>query len=360
MSLWDSPSGEYFTSYEERMGLVRWRIEKIALAIGLPLPFIYPVGVELGIFATGQMMFISFIYIMAIAVIGLNIILGYAGEIVLAQGAFMAIGAWTATNLINAGIGLIPALLAGGLITAIISLVVGLPSFRVKGFYIAITTLALQFISEWFFSNSALEWLHGGTRHTLPGEIGLVGEFAVVTRGEPSFYYLSLVTLALVALLSWNISRTGIGRSLKAVRDNDLAAEVLGINVYLNKLLAFSLGGFVIGVAGGLYAFYLRSIDPEFFTLELTIEHYVMLIFGGLGHVWGAITGAGIVTLLDEYFRHWIIDFAQAFGLSPSATAVQPILFGFVIIAVLVIEPKGAMAVFAKVKEYLRNWPYAY
>ncbi len=360
MSLWDSPSGEYFTSYEERMGLVRWRIEKLVAIFGVPLPFLVPLGVELGLIGRGQMTFMAFIMITAIAVIGLNIILGYAGEIVLAQGAFMAIGAWTATRLINAGTGLIPALLAGGVVTGLVSLVVGLPSFRVKGFYIAITTLALQFIAEWFFANPELSILHGGTRHSLPRSIGLLGDFVVITRGDASFYYLALVSLTLVALLSWNISRSSVGRSLKAVRDNDLAAQVLGVNVYLNKLLAFSLGGFVIGVAGGLYAFYLRHIEVDFFTIQMTIDHYVMLIFGGLGYVWGAIIGTGLVTLLLDYLRSGIITFAQTFGLSPSATAIRPIIFGFIIIIVLIVEPKGLMAVLGKVKEYLRNWPYAY
>lgn len=355
MSLWDNPCGEYFTDYRQRMGLVRWRIEWIALLVGLPIPLLAPFYVK-----RTTMLFLASIYIAAIAVLGLNIILGYAGEIVLAQGAFMAIGAYTASQLLGAGTGIIPAVLVGGVLTGLVSLVVGLPSFRVKGFYIAITTLALQFIAEWFFNNPELAWLHGGGQQQVPRGAGLVGGFFEISRRDPAFYYLTLVALIVFALLSWNISRTGIGRSLRAVRDNDLAAGVLGINVYRTKLLAFSLGGFVIGVAGGLQAINLRVIDPGFFTIELTIDHYVMLIFGGLGHVWGAIIGTATVTVVLDSLRSNIIEFAQLFGLSPSATALRPIIFGFVIIAVLVLEPKGIIAVLGKIKEYLRNWPYAY
>jgi len=355
MSLWDRPSGEYFTDYESRMGLVRWRVERIALALGLPIPLLLPFLVD-----RSTRLFVAAIYITAVAVIGLNVILGYAGEIVLAQGAFMAIGAYTTSRMLGADVGLLPALVVAGLVTAFVSMLVGLPSFRVKGFYIAITTLALQFISEWFFANPEMEWIHGGSQQFMPREVGLVGEFLPVARNDPSFYYLTLFVLAFFALLSWNVSRTGIGRSLRAVRDNDLAAAVLGINVYYNKLLAFSLGGFIVGVSGGLYSLYIRTINPEFFTIQLTIDHYVMLIFGGLGHVWGAIIGSATVTFVLDTLRSNIIAFAQTFGLSPSATAIRPVIFGFVIIAVLVLEPRGILAVLGKIKEYFRNWPYAY
>lgn len=358
MSLWDSPSGEYFTDYESRMGLVRWKIERIALLLALPIPLALP-------FLVGRStwLFVSSIYITAIAVIGLNVILGYAGEIVLAQGAFMAIGAYTTSRVLSSGIaefGLLPALLVGGLVTAVVAMIVALPSFRVKGFYIAITTLALQFISEWFFANPEMAFLHGGAQQFMPSQVGLVGGFVEVGRNEPSFYYLTFAMMALFALVSWNLSRTGVGRALRAVRDNDLAAAVLGINVYLNKLLAFSLGGFIIGVSGGLYSLYIRTINPEFFTIQLTIDHYVMLIFGGLGHVWGALLGTGAVSFLLDILRSGIISMAQTFGFSPSSTAIRPVIFGFIIIAVLILEPKGIVAVLGKIKEYLRNWPYAY
>jgi len=342
------PCGEYFTSYEDRMGLVRWRIQRVALLAGLPLPFLVPLA-----FGGGTVSLLTQMYIFAIAVVGLNVILGYAGEIVLAQGAFMAIGAYTTSQVLGSGVGLLPAMLVGGFVAAAVAVAFGLPSFRVKGFYIAISTLALQFISEWFFSNGQAEWLHGGIQQTMPAETGLVGE-AIVIGGGSDIYYLSLVLLLVFAMLSLNLSRTGIGRTFRAVHENDLAAAVLGIRVFYNKLLAFAIGGFIIGVAGGLFGYYIGFISPEFFTLELTLEHYVMLLFGGLGRVWGALLGVGVVTVLQEWINEVVVAVAR------DATALEPVIFGSIIIIVLAVEPKGVLAALGQIKEYLRNWPYAY
>lgn len=341
------PCGEYFTDYESRMGLVRWRIQRIALAFGLPLPFLLPLAPDAPVSLLTQM------YIFAIAVLGLNVILGYAGEIVLAQGAFMAIGAYTTSQLLGTGIGLLPAMLVGGAMAAMVAVLFGLPSFRVKGFYIAISTLALQFISEWFFNNDQAAWIHGGTQQQMPAETGLVADLVTVGGGT-DIYFLSLVLMLLFALLSLNLSRTGIGRAFRAVHENDLAAAVLGVQVFYNKLLAFAIGGFMIGVAGGLFGYYIGFISPSYFTLELTLEHYVMLLFGGMGRVWGALLGVGVVTVLQEWINTAITAVAS------DATALEPVVFGVIIIVVLAVEPKGVLAALGQVKEYLRNWPYAY
>jgi branched-chain amino acid transport system permease protein len=341
------PCGEYFTSYESRMGLFRWRIQRIALVLGLPIPFLLPMFV-----GGGMVTLLSQMFIFAIAVLGLNVILGYAGEIVLAQGAFMAIGAYTTSQLLGTGVGLLPAMLVGGLLTAAVAVAFGLPSFRVKGFYIAITTLALQFIAQdWFFPNPQLEWLHGGSQQQFPFDAGLVGGFVPI-EGDLAIYMLALVSMLVFAVLSLNLSRTGIGRAFRAVHENDLAAAVLGVNVYRNKLLAFAVGGFMVGVAGGLYGYQLGFIDPNFFGLGLTLEHYVMLLFGGLGRVWGALLGVGVVTIVQDLLQGTL----QAFN----ATALTPVLFGVIIIVVLAVEPKGVLAALGQLKEYLRNWPYAY
>lgn len=347
------PCGEYFTDYRQREGLFRWRIQRIALVLGLPIPLLLPFVVRGGTVSTVTAMFIF-----AIAVLGLNVMLGYAGEIVLAQGAFMAIGAYTTSQLLGTGIGLLPAMLVGGLLAATVAVIFGLPSFRVKGFYIAISTLALQFITVWFFNNPKAAWLHGGTQQTFPFAVSLVGPFATISGGRAT-YYLALVLLLAFALLSLNLSRTGIGRTFRAVHENDLAAGVLGVNVFKNKLLAFAIGGFMVGVAGGLYGYYLGFISPEFFTLQVTLEHYVMLLFGGLGRVWGVLVGVGVVTVLQEFLRTFLQlrVVRQAVGAS---TALIPVVFGVIIIVVLAVEPKGVLAALGQLKEYLRKWPYAY
>jgi branched-chain amino acid transport system permease protein len=346
------PCGEYFTDYESRMGLVRWRTQKIALVLGLPVPFLVPLLLE-----GGTLTLLSQAYIFAIAVLGLNVILGYAGEIVLAQGAFMAIGAYSTSRILAAGGGLIPALVVGGLMAAIVAVGFGLPSFRVKGFYIAISTLALQFISEWFFNNTQATFIHGGAQQQFSSTVSVLGPVGQLGTSLDK-YYLALVMMLLFAMVSLNLSRTGIGKTFRAVHENDLSAAVLGVNVFKNKLLAFAIGGFMIGVAGGLYGFQIGFISPGYFTLNLTLEHYVMLLFGGLGRVWGALLGVGVVTLIRDYLREILGVVSEITGMN--ATATVPVFFGAIIIIVLAVEPKGVLAALGKVKEYLRKWPFAY
>jgi branched-chain amino acid transport system permease protein len=346
------PCGEYFTDYESRMGLFRWRTQRIALLLALPIPFLAPLLLQ-----GGMVTLLSQAYIFAVAVLGLNVILGYAGEIVLAQGAFMAIGAYSTSRVLAAGWGLLPALVIGGFAAAIVAVGFGLPSFRVKGFYIAISTLALQFISEWFFNNTQAAFIHGGAQQQYPSTIGLVGEFGKVGAGLDK-YYITLIAVLVFALLSLNLSRTGIGKTFRAVHENDLSAAVLGVNVFKNKLLAFAIGGFMIGTAGGLYGFQIGFISPDYFTLSLTLEHYVMLLFGGLGRVWGALLGVGVVTLLQNYLQDILGVASEITGLN--ATATVPVFFGAIIIVVLAVEPKGVLAALGQIKEYLRNWPFAY
>jgi len=346
------PCGEYFTDYESRMGLFRWRTQKIALVLGLPIPFLVPFLLE-----GGLLTLLSQAYIFAIAVLGLNVILGYAGEIVLAQGAFMAIGAYSTSRLLEAGAGLLPAVAVGGLMAALVAVGFGLPSFRVKGFYIAISTLALQFISEWFFNNGRAAFIHGGAQQQFPSTPSAVGSIGTVGTTLDK-YYIALVAMLLFAIISLNISRTGIGKTFRAVHENDLSAAVLGVNVFKNKLLAFAIGGFMIGVAGGLYGFQIGFISPGYFTLNLTLEHYVMLLFGGLGRVWGALLGVGVVTLIRDYLQSILGIVSDATG--TNATATVPVFFGIIIIVVLAVEPKGVLAALGKIKEYFRKWPFAY
>jgi branched-chain amino acid transport system permease protein len=334
------------------MGLFRWRIQKVALVLGLPVPFLLPMFV-----GGGTMSLLSQVFIFAIAVLGLNVILGYAGEIVLAQGAFMAIGAYSTSRMLGTGAGLLPSVAVGGVIAALVAVAFGLPSFRVKGFYIAISTLALQFISEWFFNNGRAAFIHGGAQQRFPSDVGLVGPLGSV-GSDVSIYYLGLLAMLLFAILSLNLSRTGIGRTFRAVHENDLAAAVLGVDVFKNKLLAFAIGGFMIGVSGGLYGFYIGFISPNYFTLALTLEHYVMLLFGGLGRVWGALIGVGVVTWIQESLRNLLQIVSTLTG--TNATALLSVFFGVIIIVVLALEPKGVLAALGQLKEYLRKWPYAY
>ncbi len=344
------PCGEYFTSYEDRMGLIRWRIERIAFVLGLPIPLVAP------FFLGGELISVfTLIFIFTIAVLGLHVMLSYAGEIVLAQGAFMAIGAYTAARIVNElGLGLLPAMLIGGTITAVVAVIFGLPAWRVKGFYVAISTLALQFIAvEFFFRRSEFEVIHGGAQQSMPSEVGLIGDFLTIGTATEEYYFV-LVIMVLFAILTMNLSRTGIGRMFRALHENDLSAEVLGINRFRNKLMAYAIGGFMVGVAGSLFAVYIGFLSPEFYDIEITLLHYVMLLIGGMGRVWGVVLGVTVVELLDHYILELLVD------IFPDATALEPLFFGIIIIVVLIVEPKGLMAALGQLKEYLRKWPYAY
>lgn len=349
------PCGEYFTDDTERLGLVKWRIQRIALVL-LLVPLLVPILVP----SSGMLSTIIFLYISVVAVAGLNIMIGYTGLLVLAQGALMAIGAYTAANLMLSGVSIVPSLLVAGAVTGLIGLIIGLPSFRMKGIYIGIATLALQYIVEWWIDNPELAWVHGGAQLIMPREMYLFMGFLPIDS-MTRLYYLTLVAMLLFVLMSFNISRTSVGRSLRAVRDNDIVADVLGIPTYRYKLISFSLGSFYVGIAGGLWSIYVGFISTEHFGLQVTLDHYVMLLFGGLGRVWGVIIGAATVTVIQEFLR----DVASLVsmlvpGLAASVFPMRQIVFGIVIILVLVIEPKGVLAALGQLKEYLRNWPYAY
>jgi branched-chain amino acid transport system permease protein len=300
------------------------------------------------------------IFVVAIAVLGLNIMVGYTGELVLAQGAFMGIGGYTTVNLIGAGFGLFPSVLVGGLLAALVSLLAGMPSFRVKGYYVAISTLVIQFIADWFFASKETEWLTGGSQQVLPVESGLVGTAFPVRSGELVHYYLMFAVLLLVVLATLNLSRSSIGRSMRAVRDNDLAANVLGLRVFRTKLTAYFLGGFVVGLAGGLWAFNLGTVQPGHFNFAVTISHYTILILGGLGYVWGALLGTGILLPFESMLFEFAPAVIDALGIGIAVGGVRNMVFGALVIVVLVIEPKGVVSLLGQVKEYLRNWPYAY
>lgn len=344
------PCGEYFTSYKSRMGLLRWRIQRVAFVLALPIPLVAPFVLPGGLTST-----VTLIFIFVVAVLGLHVMLSYAGEIVLAQGAFMAIGAYTTARMVNeVGAGLFPSMLVAGLLTAGVAAIFAIPTYRVKGFYIAISTLALQFIAvQFFFRRNEFASVHGGTQQSMPQNIGLVGDFFTIGTAVEEYYF-ALVVMVVFAILTLNLSRTGIARMFRALNENDLSAEVLGINRFRNKLMAYAIGGFIVGIAGSLYTMYIGFLDPGFYEIDITLLHYVMLLLGGIGRVWGVILGVGTVELLQFYLLDFLTD------TYPDATALEPFFFGLILIIVLILEPKGIMAALGQIKEYLRKWPYAY
>jgi branched-chain amino acid transport system permease protein len=289
-----------------------------------------------------------------IAAMGLNIVTGYAGQISLGHAAFMGVGCYTVAALAKVDVPFYLALPLAGLVSALVGLIVGVPSLRIKGLYLAVATLAAQFILVFVFR----EWdsVTGGVRgvNIAPAEVG-----GWVMNTDREIYYL-IVACALVMLLgARNLFRTHIGRSFIAIRDKDISAEVLGIDLFRGKLMAFALGSFYAGVAGGLMGYFYRAITPEHFTLALSVFYLAAIIVGGLGTVLGVILGAAFMTLVPEVLRG-VVSFVTLWA--PNAMAllspVREMVFGALIIAFLIFEPHGLVEIWRRIRRFFHLWPF--
>ncbi len=290
-----------------------------------------------------------------VAALGLNILTGAAGQISLGHAAFVGIGAYTSAILVNRfGLPFLLCLPLAGLAAAFFGILVGAPSMRMKGLYLCITTLAAQVIFEFFFVH--WESLTGGIRglNIAPPDI-----FGLDIGTEFSFYWVTLVVVIVTATISRNIFRTRVGRAFIAIRDRDISAELMGINLFRYKLYAFAISSFFAGIAGCLWVNHLKSITPEHFPLHESIRFLAMIIVGGLGNVLGAIYGAIFMTLIPEILQT-ILKFFE--GIFPHAMSflfpLQTVVFGLLIVVFLVFEPHGLAEMWCRVKSYFRLWPF--
>lgn len=289
-----------------------------------------------------------------IAAMGLNIVTGYAGQISLGHAAFMGVGCYTVAALARMEIPFYLALPVGGLISALVGIVVGIPSLRIKGLYLAVATLAAQFILMFVFR----EWdsVTGGVRgvNVPPAQLGT---WIFNTEGE--IYYVIMACAFILLFGARNLFRTYIGRSFIAIRDKDISAEVLGIDLFRGKLLAFALGSFYAGVAGGLMGYFYRAITPEHFTLTLSVFYLAAIIVGGLGTVLGAILGAAFMVLVPEALRG-VVSLVTVWA--PNAMAllspVREMVFGALIIGFLIFEPHGLVEMWRRVRRFFHLWPF--
>lgn len=299
--------------------------------------------------------------VFALAALGLNILTGYAGQLSLGTAAFMAVGAFATYNfhLRVPGIPILVSFALGGVSAATVGVLFGLPSLRIKGFYLAVATLAAQFFIPWllvkvsWFSNNS----SSGVITAQPVEIlGFVFESPVRK------YLLVLVVVAVMALAAKNLVRSSIGRAWMAVRDMDVAAEVIGIRIMRTKLVAFAVSSFYCGVAGALYAYaYLGSVEPDGFNLDLSFRILFMIIIGGVGSILGSFLGAAFITLLPIFLDIVLTDGALWLGLNlPSGmtSMAQLVVFGALIIFFLIVEPLGLARLWQIGKEKLRLWPF--
>ena len=350
-------SGYYQTTYKGDMALYRLPIAKVAVVAFAVLFFVIcPLVLD--------EYYISVINIAAIAVIGalgLNILLGYTGQISIGHGAFMSVGAYTAANMaLHFHWPFWLTLPAGGCMAALIGTIVGLPSLRVKGLYLAIATLAAQFIIEWVLNHTPA--ISGGIQASL--EMPRPVFFGKTLETQSELYFFILPVCALAILVTLNLVRSRIGRAFIAVRDQDIAAEIIGINVYRYKLLAFAISSFYAGVTGVMYTYYFGIANYEAFQLPISIDYLAMCIIGGLGSVLGSIFGAVFVTLLPIAIRIFMenvgVFFVEGVYLAQVIAQMRLILFGGLIITFLVVEPDGLNKLWENIRNYFRVWPFSY
>jgi branched-chain amino acid transport system permease protein len=295
--------------------------------------------------------------ILSLAAIGLNILVGYCGQISLGTGAFMAIGAYAAYNVQARidGLPLIASLLIGGLASTVVGVLFGIPSLRIKGLYLAVATLAAQFFVDW--ACLRLGWVTNGSSS---GSVSVAGlnVFGLAIESPVQKYLFVLSFLVIFALLAKNLVRSAIGREWRAIRDMDVAAAVIGIRPVYAKLTAFAVSSFIVGVAGGLWGFvHLGSWEPAAFNLDRSFQLLFIVIIGGLGSIMGNFFGAAFIVVLPivlDALPYW-------FGIpidTATASHLTFMIFGALIVFFLIVEPHGIARLWSTAKEKLRLWPF--
>jgi branched-chain amino acid transport system permease protein len=350
-------SGVFKTSYAADMALYPLPIAKWAVAVFAGL-FIVVAPLALGEY---YLSILNLILIACVGALGLNILVGYTGQISIGHGAFMSVGAYTAANLVihlHAPFWItIP---AGGVMAALIGALVGIPSLRIKGIYLAIATLAAQLIIEWTINH--VTWISGGVQATI--QVPRPTLFGTQLKSQAQLYLFLMFFVVVAIVGTSNLIRSRIGRAFVAIRDQDIAAEIIGINIFRYKLWAFAISSFYAGVTGVLYTYYLGIANYEQFQLNVSIDYLAMIIIGGLGSILGSILGAIFVTLLPILTRWFLEDygwmlFAQQ-DLQNAIPNLRLILFGVLIIFFLVVEPEGLSRLWRNIRNYFRVWPFSY
>jgi branched-chain amino acid transport system permease protein len=351
-------AGQYKTTYEADAAIFPIRQDRIAMAVILAVAFVViPLTASPYLFSAILIPFL----ILSLAALGLNILTGYAGQLSLGSAAFMAVGAFASYNFVLRipGIPLLVAFAGGGLSAAAVGILFGLPSLRIRGFYLAVATLAAQFFILWCLTK--IGWF---TNYSSSGVITAQPlEILGYTFATPQAkYLLVLAIVSVMALAAKNMTRSNVGRQWMAVRDMDVAAEVIGIRLMRAKLLAFAVSSFYCGVAGALFAYaYLGTVEPEAYNLDLSFRILFMIIIGGVGTVLGAFLGSAFITLLPILLSTTVtfLDTSLHFTIASSvASNLELMVFGGLIIFFLIVEPHGLARLWQIAKEKLRLWPF--
>ena len=351
-------NGQFKTSYKSDQQIFpiaqdRWAIIALVAVAAIAVPMLFDEYMFRAIF-------IPFL-ILSLAAVGVNILVGYCGQISLGSGAFMAVGAYMAYNTFIRieGMPLIIALLSGGCFATLVGMFFGIPSLRVKGLYLAVATLAAQFFCDWAFLR--IGWF---TNNNSSGSVSVsnLQVFGLPIETPVQKYLFCLAFLVVFALLAKNLVRGSIGREWMAIRDMDVAAAVIGIRPMYAKLSAFAVSSFIIGVAGGLWGFvHLGSWEPAAFSLDRSFSLLFMVILGGMGSIMGSMFGAAFIVVLPIFLNQFLPALGGLVGVDISTATVahaEAMIFGSLIVWFLIVEPHGLAKLWSVAKQKLRLWPF--
>jgi branched-chain amino acid transport system permease protein len=356
-------TGNFFTSYRAEQRIFLTHVDRLIFVCFLMLLFAWPLFFKV---SNKYMLVIDSILIAIVAIYGLNLLTGFAGLISIGHAAFVGVGAYTLATfarilgsnhmLLTHGWPLM--ILLSGCVGAVIGAIVGLPSLRLKHLYLVIATLSFQMIFQWSINFSKF-FDQGQTI-----AIGRVFWFAgKVTRKQHYlfWYYVALIIVVILGFAVRNLLRTRYGRCLVAVRDNDRAADAMGMHPGFTKVYAFALSGFFAGIAGALHAYLWRGVGFESFTLHHSISYLAMAIVGGLGTLVGSFFGPAAILMLELQVENFSEFVGHAFTVvGDVATAFRPLAFGLVIVLFLMFEPRGIANWWRILRTYLKLWPFRY
>ena len=353
-------TGQFKHSYEKDQELFAISQDRWGIVILLVIAFFV-----IPVFASDywlQAILIPFL-IFSLAALGLNLLTGYAGQLSLGTGGFMAVGAYSCYKLVTLfpNTNVILLILLSGLFSAVVGIIFGLPSLRIKGFYLAVATLAAQFFFEWLFGR--VGWFYN-YNDSGAIEVPVRKVFDIVVTGPTATtqvrYIVVLSIVVILSFIAFNILRGRIGRSWMSIRDMDIAAELIGIKPLNTKLLAFAISSFYAGIAGSLFIFtYLGSAEVEVFDINMSFEILFMIIIGGLGSISGAFMGAAFIVLVPIL----ITNLPLLLGIPINAATVEHFNFmilGSLIVLFLIFEPHGLAKIWSIMREKLRVWPFPY
>ena len=346
------PCGVFDKSYALDIAIIRTWQHWVILISALILLYLFP------FFGSYYLTsFMNSLAITVIVVLGLQIVSGYCGQISFGQSAFMAVGAYTSSILtIKFGISFWLALPLSGIVAGAIGIIGGAPSLRIKGMYLAMATIAIHFVLIWFILHLKITGSFKGIYPSPPSLWGF--EFDTDER----MYYIIMTVMIIMTYAARNLMRTKAGRAFVAIRDNDLAGEVMGVNIYYYKLLAFFISCFFAGIGGSLWAHLITVVNAEQFTLFHALEYIGMLIIGGMGSIPGVFFGVLFIRILNEIVMFTSPILARTFpwlGTSPAA-ALGLIAFGLAVAIFLIFEPRGLAHKWETFKASYRLYPFAY